>query len=123
MQPELIGIVWAAAWPPVWALFWRGLTRRWPVRGFAAGFWPQWLAAAFWTAVTQALVPDYPAVAIAAGSAVIALAGWWLSRRRKRRSPKLAGAKSRALLAAVVAKLRESLKPRPVLRPVPGGAR
>lgn len=36
---------------------------------------------------------------------------WW--RRRRKRAPKLAGYKARALLAAVVAKLRQSLKPRP----------
>lgn len=47
----------------------------------------------------------------------------WLSRRRRKRAPKLIGAKARALIAAMVAKVRESAKPRPVLRPMPGGAR
>jgi hypothetical protein len=46
---------------------------------------------------------------------------WW-RRRRRDRAPRSYGAKTRALLAAVVAKLRETLKPRPVLRPAPGGA-
>lgn len=47
---------------------------------------------------------------------------WW--RKRKRRDPaaRSLGAKSRARLAALVAKVRESAKPRRVLRPVPGGA-
>lgn len=117
MPPDVIGIVFAAGWPPVFAAGcrWRG--------GRRLSFWVPWLVAAVCTLLTQALARDYPAAAIAAGHAVIAAAGWWLSRRRKRRAPKLAGAKSKALLAAVVAKMRESLKPRAVLRPLAGGAR
>lgn len=49
---------------------------------------------------------------------------WWDCRRKKRRkrAPRAYGAKSRALIAAIVAKARAAAKPRPVLRPVPGGA-
>lgn len=48
---------------------------------------------------------------------------WWRGRRRRDRAPKLAGYKARAAIAALVAKVRESARPRPVLRPQPGGAR
>ena len=49
---------------------------------------------------------------------------WWSERKRKRRDPaaKTLGAKSRLLVAAIVERARESAKPKPVLRPVPGGA-
>src|ERR1700734_2784937 len=50
----------------------------------------------------------------------IAIRTWW--RRRRGRAPRSYGAKSRALLAAVVAKMRQSLRPRPVRRLAPGGA-
>ena len=48
----------------------------------------------------------------------------WLERKRKRRDPaaRQLGAKSRALVAALVEKAREAAQPRRVLKPVPGGA-
>ena len=46
---------------------------------------------------------------------------WYRKDRRKVRD--VLGAKSRALRDALVRKAREVAKPRPVLRPVPGGAR
>lgn len=48
---------------------------------------------------------------------------WWRRRKRRKRSPKALGAKSRALIAALVRKVRENAKPRPLLRPLPGGVR
>ena len=59
---------------------------------------------------------------------VFAVIGAWLAwnwwRKRKRRDPaaRSLGAKSKARLAALVARARESAKPRRVLRPVPGAA-
>lgn len=58
----------------------------------------------------------------AAGSAVslvAALIFWWWRRRKGKRSPKAMGAKSRALIAAMVKRAREAARPRPVLRPLP----
>lgn len=56
--------------------------------------------------------------------AVTAVQLWMMRRNRRRtRAARELGAKSRARLAALVAKVRESATPRPVLRPVPGGAR
>jgi len=62
-----------------------------------------------------------PALLCAANALIAALAWWW-RRRKRRRAARLIGARSRALLAAVVARMRETAKPRPVLRPSPGGA-
>ncbi len=45
------------------------------------------------------------------------------NRRKRKRAAALAGAKSRARIAALVARVRETANPRRVLRPVPGGAR
>jgi membrane protein implicated in regulation of membrane protease activity len=48
---------------------------------------------------------------------------WWRRRKRRRRARDAIGAKSRALRDALVRRAREAAKPRPVLRPVPGGVR
>jgi hypothetical protein len=50
---------------------------------------------------------------------------WWFNRRNRKRRRALAalGDKSRALRDALVRKAREAARPRPALRPVPGGAR
>jgi hypothetical protein len=49
---------------------------------------------------------------------------WWLWRNRKRdRAASLIGEKTRALRDALVRRAREAAKPRPVLRPQPGGVR
>jgi hypothetical protein len=53
---------------------------------------------------------------------LVALAILWRRRRGRKRAPRAFGYKGRALLAALVASLRQSLRPRPVLRPQPGGA-
>jgi hypothetical protein len=56
-------------------------------------------------------------------SAAIALVIWWRKRRDRKRAGPVLGAKSRALLAALVSRAREAGTPRPVLRPVLGGVR
>ena len=49
---------------------------------------------------------------------------WWKSYRRKRKKAlRELGYKARARVADLVSKQREAWKPRPVLRPAPGGAR
>lgn len=63
---------------------------------------------------------------LAEGSAVslaVALAVWWYHRPGSKRTGGLIGAKLRALRDALVRKMREAARPRPVLRPLPGGAR
>jgi hypothetical protein len=123
MTVETFGVAWAIVWPPVWAPSWMWATRRLLGGRALGGYWGSWITASVTTVLTQAAGGDLIAAAVAAVSTVFAAIMWWLSRRRKRRAPKLAGAKSKAILAAVVARMRETLKPRLVLRPVPGGAR
>jgi integral membrane sensor domain MASE1 len=64
---------------------------------------------------------DWISAAMMAVVTVLALIGWWWLRKRRKRAPRAFGYKGRALLAALVASLRESLRPRPVLRPAPEG--
>jgi membrane protein implicated in regulation of membrane protease activity len=71
----------------------------------AEGLW--WLAA--WMAVC------------AVASALMCRDYW--NRRKRKRATALAGAKSRARIAALVARARQAARPRRVLRPVPGSAR
>jgi len=68
----------------------------------------------------------WPLVAFFGVSALVIaylLFRWWRRNRKKRRASLALGAKALALRASLVRKMRESARPRPVLRPVPGGAR
>ena len=56
-------------------------------------------------------------------SLLIALAIWWYRRRKRRSALALIGAKAKAIRDRLAQTLKESAKPRPVLRPLPGGAR
>jgi len=117
----IMSISWSLAWPPVWAVCWRPLIRCIIRREPTGSFWGQWVSAAAWTVGTQAFISGW-GTAVAAVNLVFGAVMWWLSRRRRKRAPRAYGAKSRALLAAVVAKMREAAKPRPVFKPVPGRA-
>lgn len=57
---------------------------------------------------------------VATVSAVVCLLTWW-RRRKRRRALAAIGAKSRALRAALVRRMRKAATPRPVLRPQPQG--
>lgn len=78
------------------------------------------------TAALFAMDGAWPGSALFAFLAVLS-AWWWHQERRKRkrhrRGIRALGAKSRALRAKLVATMRERARPRPVLRPAPGGAR
>jgi len=61
--------------------------------------------------------------AFAAGLAVMAAWLWWRGGRgKRRRAARELGAKSRALVAGLVARAREGARPRRRPIPVPGGA-
>ena len=117
-------ILTAVAWA-FFGLGWALVIRQWR-HAPADGFWScvsfttgdafymaaeiaarNWIVAAFFAVMTV-------------GSALICLLYW---RRRKRRGRLAAiGAKSKARIAAMTARMRER-PARPALRPVPGGAR
>ena len=107
------------------------------------GGWALWVGGAFlgrawarmWgTGILALQDVAQAAVALARGNGWVAVLDvvlgavwawlWWSERKRKRRDPaaKTLGAKSRLLVAAIVERAREAAKPKPVLRPVPGGA-
>jgi hypothetical protein len=88
-----------------------------------------WLAVVFGAASASGLgwallVHNHAMAAWTGCCLVCSIWSWihWNRKRRKRGALAAMGAKSRALVAALVRKVRESATPRPVLRPVPGGA-
>jgi hypothetical protein len=113
----------------------------WLALFFAGGFMAIWGQRHLWERVNRLYCPCLCIANVASGlgsalqsrwgSAAVngALAAflawlWWRQRRKDRkRTLGLAGYKARAALAALVRKAREASKPRPVLRPIPGGAR
>lgn len=61
---------------------------------------------------------------VAGGAVNMIIVAWlWNRRKRRKRAPRLAGYKARAALAKLLQRAREAARPRPVLRPAPGGAR
>jgi hypothetical protein len=86
--------------------------------------WVDWgNALAFAANVLAAVLTGFPAGMINALAAVWVLLWWKPWDRRKRKKLAQLGAKARARVAAMVAKVREAGQPRQVLRPVPGSAR
>jgi MFS family permease len=87
------------------------------------GFWTVADAAA---AIISAVQREWGWAAWIAVCAVI-MGLWWRNcrkRRKRKRAAAMAGAKSRALIEALVKRVRETARPRPVLKPVlrPAGA-
>lgn len=118
MQPDLVQIAGGFGSPPVIGYM---LSRTLPHA--RPRFYFLWSTSAL-GGMLGSLLPPLALVQSASNGASLLLAVflWWLSRRRRKRAPKAMGAKARALIAAMVRKARESAKPRPVLRPVPGGS-
>ena len=89
-------------------------------------FWPGVIFAVASTisAALAAAEGDFAFMWFCLACAVInAIGAWfWWNRRKRRRGPRAIGAKARARIAAMTARMRER-PARPVLRPVPGGAR
>lgn len=110
-------LAWAVASPPVASFGWHML-----LRSSVAAFLGGWLAASAGGIIVGSIERDVYWGSGSAVSCVICVAAWWWRKRRgRKRAPRAYGAKSRALLAALVRKAREAGKPRPSLRPVPGG--
>lgn len=112
------------AWPPLCALISPSLLRLLripPSRSLDKVAWP-WLAAATVDLAASIAAAEWLPGAVSAVQVAIAVAIWRWRNRRRDRAPRAYGAKSRALLAALVRKARETAKPRPVFRPAPGRA-
>jgi hypothetical protein len=111
----------SAALCPAASLFWcmtLSLLRR-----RRLGFIEGWLASAAGGAAGGLILRDWAWGAGAAVSLAIALAVWWWRRSgRRKRATAWIGAKSKAVRDALVKRQREAVpRPRPVLRPAPGG--
>lgn len=120
----MFGIAWAAFGTPLTAyLLFVMFALAGCERMTATGFYQQWAWCGIGAVIGQAISANLRGLAVAVAELILAAVLWWLSRRRRKRAPRAYGAKSRALLAAAVARMRETLKPRPVFRPAPGGAR
>jgi hypothetical protein len=89
------------------------------------GFINLWLAGCCGGALAVALVHGWAFVSGGAVSAAVAILVWWWRRHRDkfRRLAGAIGEKARQRRAALVRTMRQRSRPRPVLRPVPGGAR
>ena len=86
-------------------------------------FFPAWMSSACGGIIVAfAGSPDLAWFTGSAVSLAVAVALWWYRRRRRDPAARQFGAKSRALVAALVDRAREAAKPRRVLRPAPGGA-
>ena len=109
----------ATVLPPFCSFAWGKV---WLLRHRSWNFYGGWMSSAIGGAIGWALSGSWGLVALDAANALLAVFLWWLSRRRKRRAPRAYGVKTKLLIAAMVARMREALKPRPALRPAPGGA-
>jgi hypothetical protein len=115
-------IVLVTVAPPVLSWLWQQVLGR-VLRGVRFRFYQGWIGAAVSGGFGFAWDRQWLWFLLAAANAGVAIVLWWLSRRRRKRAPRAYGAKSAALVAALVAKAREAARPRPVPRLGPAGAR
>jgi hypothetical protein len=110
--------LWALAWPPVLAVAWM-LPDRLMFPDLPPAFGVSWAGGGAGVMAAGLLELQWIIVLTGAAHVGIGLVIWWRRRRRRRRALAVPGAKSRALLATLIRRLRETLAPRPVLSPVP----
>jgi hypothetical protein len=93
--------------------------------GFGTWWYGSWAIAETVYAAISAARRDWRLAALMAVFAVLNAIWWNQARRRRKRKPAaaLAGAKSRARIAKLVRRVRESMQPRPVPQPIPRGTR
>lgn len=90
------------------------------LRGSRDAFYFGWIASAIVGGVYLLADGEHPVWTVIAGAnAGLAAYLWWRKRKRRKRAPRAYGAKSRALVDAVVRKMRQERQPRRVLRPLP----
>jgi hypothetical protein len=117
---NVAGLVYALAWPLAFAFTWPAISRAWRPGWSRTIFGEAWACGGL--GVVLAFAGQWPENAIGVVQVAIGAWLWRRGRRGRKRAPRAYGAKSRALVAALVTKAREAAKPRPVLRPVPGRA-
>lgn len=126
MTIDVTDVVFAVTWPPAFsAIMVAWDLHRGRGRDYALRWLPlSWLIAAVVVGGDGVAGHDWLVVFIALAQAGIGLWLWWRNRRKDRKRALAAlGYKALVAKAALVRKAREAAKPRPVLRPVPGGVR
>lgn len=113
-------VLFAAALPAATSLL---LGKAYRACGRAFRFYPGWIGGAAAGSLGWAVIGAWHCAAASAANIPVAAFLWWLSRRRRKRAPKLAGYKALALIAALLRKAREFARPCPPLRPSPVGSR
>ena len=116
---SMADLVYALAWPPVWAFGYPAVRRR--LGTSRAAFGETWTCGGAGVVLTGAGFGQWLEIVIGLAQVAIGIWLWRRGRRGRRRAPRAYGAKSRALVAVLVAKARDAARPRPALRPVPGG--
>ena len=115
-------VILDVVWPPVSGLLYALMRSRYG-GDFRGRTYVMWGYAAAWDIGIGLIAALWLPVIVSAANLILAAWLYWRHGRRKDRAPRAYGAKSRALLAAIVRRAREAAKPRPVLRPVPQGIR
>lgn len=122
---SMADLIFALAWPPVFAFARAVILRALRTgRPWAVAVAEGWTGAGIGVVLTLAFAGagHWPGMALGAAQVAVGAWLWRRGRRGRRRAPRAYGAKSRALVAVLVAKARDAARPRPALRPVPGAA-
>lgn len=82
-------------------------------------FYCGWILSALFGVVGLSIQHYWVWAGIAGVNMLIAVYLWWRKRNKRKRAPRAYGAKSRALVTALIRRAREHARPRPVLRPLP----
>jgi len=117
----VFGVLWAPAWACFTACLARAALKRWPPPRSMLFQWSGVAATLIAVAAATQHWAEAGGAAVSLGAS--GLAWLWTRRKKRRKAAALTGAKSRAVRDRLARALRESAKPRPVLRPLPGGAR
>jgi hypothetical protein len=118
-------LLYAMTWPPVFACSWGSvfLALRFPRDRVLREGAMAWIYGAGGILLASAIGLTWVWAVIGGVHMAIGVWIWWnLRRKDRKRALEALGAKSLARLAALVRKQREAARPRPVLRPAPGGA-
>lgn len=91
------------------------------IRGPVRVNYALWVGGSFGGVLGAFATVNWLALAVNVVSGLVAVVLWLRRGRRRGRAPRAYGAKSRARVAALVARACEAGRPRRVLRPVPGG--
>lgn len=123
MTASWAAVLFAAAWPPAWGgvTYWLWRDPLWAFQWATSGAGMALLFGFLSLAIPGSSL--WAGADVGALNYVLGVFLWWFNRRRRDKARAWLGQKWRSLLAALVRTMHERSRSRPVLRPVPGGAR